>query len=351
MFGEVLCDLFAHRVGEPLASTAAFVPLQGGAPANVAVQLARLGVPTTLVTAVGSDPLGARLTASLADDGVDTSCVFVRRERRTGVTLVEVDPDGERRFFGFRENSADLSLGRDDVSRPAVQRAVASAAIVHTGTVSLRSPSARQATTALQQAARKAGALVSLDVNLRPGMFPSLATLLRLARGAVTRVDVVKATRDEAAQLLELAPPRRRGGAVARAYDDALVDGLLALGPRLALLTLDEHGAIVATRGARARVPAPRVQVVDATGAGDGFVGAVLAELAAARLDRRAADDLDARALAALGTVGCRAGAAVVTAVGATTAMIRGRPEGVVVAGDASRRATVGSAYSGDHLH
>ena len=330
MFGEVLCDLFAHRVGEPLAETGAFVPLQGGAPANVAVQLARLGVPTTLVTAVGHDPLGARLTASLAKDGVDTACVLVRKERRTGVTLVEVDDDGERRFFGFRENSADLSLGRDDVQGAAVIRALASAAIVHTGTVSLRSASARQATTALQKAARKAGALVSLDVNLRPGMFPSLALLLRLARSAVTRVDVVKATRDEAAQLLGLAPPRRASAAALRAHDDVLVDGLLALGPRLALLTLDEHGAVVATRRARARVPAPRVEAVDATGAGDGFVGAVLAELASAALDRRALDALGEGELAALGVVGCRAGAAVVTAVGATTAMIRGRPVGIL---------------------
>ncbi len=337
MFGEVLCDLFAHRVGEPLAETGAFVPLQGGAPANVAVQLARLGVPTTLVTAVGSDPLGVRLTASLKNDGVDTACVVVRRERRTGVTLVEVDHDGERRFFGFRENSADLSLGRDDIESPAVRRALAGAAVVHTGTVSLRSASARQATTALQKTARQGGALVSLDVNLRPGMFPSLSLLLRLARRAVTRVDVVKATRQEAEQLLDRPPPRRRTAAALRAHDDALVDGLLALGPRLALLTLDEEGAVVASRTARARVPAPRTDVVDATGAGDGFVGAVLAELASAALDRRGLDGIDEASLAALGVVGCRAGSAVVTAVGATTAMIRGRPTGALLVPPAAR--------------
>ena len=338
MFGEVLCDLFAHRVGEPLATTGAFVPLQGGAPANVAVQLARLGVATTLVTAVGNDPLGARLTASLLADGVDTTCIAVRRERRTGVTLVEVDADGERRFFGFRENSADLSLGRDDVESAVVQRAVARAAIVHTGTVSLRSASARQATTTLQKAARKSGALVSLDVNLRPGMFPSLEALLRLARRAVARVDVVKATRQEAELVLDLQPPRGRTERALRAHDDALVDGLLSCGPRLALLTLDEAGAVVATRSARARGAAPRGDVVDATGAGDGFVGAVLAELAAAGLERAALDDLDDAALQGLGVVGCRAGSAVVTAVGATTAMVRGPVAGVLTSSSTGRR-------------
>jgi fructokinase len=338
VFGEVLCDLFAHRIGERLSETPAFVPLQGGAPANVAVQLARLGVPTTLVTAVGNDPLGERLTASLAADGVDTRCIAVRPQRRTGVTFVEVDPSGDRRFFGFRENSADLSLGSDDVKRAGVTRALKTAAVVHTGTVSLRSPSARQATTTLQRAARSAGALVSLDVNLRPGMFPSLEQLLRLARRAVARVDVVKATRQEAEQVLGIPPLRRLSARAVRAHDDALVDGLLACGPRLVLLTLDEAGAVVATRTARARVAAPRVDVVDATGAGDGFMGAVLAELAAVALWRADLDDLEQPALAALGAIGCRAGSAVVTAVGATTAMVRGQPEGVLPAGSVPRR-------------
>ncbi|MBM4281744.1 MAG: carbohydrate kinase [Deltaproteobacteria bacterium] len=338
VFGEVLCDLFAHRVAEPLSRTAAFVPLQGGAPANVAVQLARLGVPTTLVTAVGADPLGARLRASLRDDGVDTRCVVERPGCRTGVTFVEVESSGERRFFGFRDNSADLSLARADVESAAVRRALQRAALAHTGTVSLRSPSARQATQALQRAARAAGALVSLDVNLRPGMFPSLARLLSLARTAVRRADVVKATREEAALVLgHTGRPRR--GRPQRALDDALVDGLLALGPKLALLTLGEDGAVVAVGGARARVPAPRVEVVDATGAGDGFMGAVLAELSllprgqGGALAPDALDVLDEASLAALAMVGCRAGAAVVTAVGATTAMRRGRPEGVLAGG------------------
>jgi fructokinase len=330
VFGEVLCDLFAHRVGEPLSTTAALVPVQGGAPANVAVQLARLGVTTTLVTAVGADPLGERVRHSLAADGVDTGCIVTRSGRRTGVTLVEVDPSGERRFFGFRENSADLSLGPADLQTPAVRRALARAAAVHTGTVSLRSPSARRATHALQRTARAQGSVVSLDVNLRPGMFPSLPALLALARAAVRKADVVKATREEAEQVLGMAPLTPRAGAQRRrGHDDALVDGLLALGPRLVLLTLADEGAVVARAGARALVPAPATTVVDATGAGDAFVGAVLAELVAGGVDRAGLLRLDEGELGVLGAAGCRAGSAVVAALGATTAMVRGVPTGL----------------------
>jgi fructokinase len=337
VFGEVLCDLFAHRVAEPLSTTAAFVPLQGGAPANVAVQLARLGVPTTLVTAVGADPLGVRVRDSLAREGVDTRSVLVLPGRRTGVTLVEVEPSGERRFFGFRDNSADLALEPAAVATPAVHRALQGAAVVHTGTVSLRSPSARRATHALQRSARAAGALVSLDVNLRPGMFPSLDRLLALARRAVACADIVKATREEAELILETGPPGPlRGPRARRAADEALVAGLLALGPRLALLTLGDEGALVARRGASARVDAPRVDAIDATGAGDGFMGAALAELCLlprasdVRAPLAALDALAEEQLVGLGVVGCRAGAAVVTALGATTAMLRGRATGVL---------------------
>ena len=311
VFGEVLCDLFAPTSG-PIAAAPHLVPRLGGAPANVAVQLARLGVPTSLITATGADPFGDRLRADLEREGVDTAAVATRAGRRTGVTLVEVDDDGERRFFGFRENSADLSLDVNDTLAPAARRALSSASILHTGTVSLRSPSARRATRALQKSARARGALVSLDVNLRPGMFPSLPVLLRLANAAVAAVDVVKATREEARALLDT-----------KASDATLIERLLARGPRLVLLTLGEQGCVIATRR-RAVTLAPQEQTrtVDATGAGDAFVGAVLASLWQRGIDRAALDDLDDDDLAALGVQGSIAGAACVTAMGATTAML-----------------------------
>ncbi len=311
--------MFAPRAGVALADAPHLVPQSGGAPANVAVQLARLGVPTALVTAVGKDPFGVRLTRALADDGVDVDAVVVRAGRRTGCTLVEVDARGERSFFGFRENSADLTLGPADLNAQAARRAISRASLVHTGTVSLRSPSARAATRALQQQARARGRWVSLDVNLRPGMFPSLPLLLRLANAAVRRADIVKATREEAQQLL----------ALPRAADDVLVDALLARGPRLVALTLGEEGAVLATRRARVlRRPAQVVtRPVDVTGAGDAFVGGLLGGLLARGLSPRSADaldDVDEAALAALVDDANACGAAVVTALGATTAMLRG---------------------------
>ena len=311
VFGEVLCDLFAPTSGL-IAQAAHLVPRLGGAPANVAVQLARLGVPTSLITATGADPFGVRLLAELTREGVDVGAVACRPQRRTGVTLVEVDDDGERRFFGFRENSADLSLDVEDIERPAATDAMSGASILHTGTVSLRSPSSRRATRALQKRARAGGAIVSLDVNLRPGMFPSLPELLRLANAAVCAADVVKATREEAVALLGRDDD-----------DDALAAWLLSRGPRLALLTFGEEGCLLATRRASTRLrPLRDTRTIDATGAGDAFVGAALAWLWRQRVDRAGLDALTVDDLDALGRQAGIAGAAVVTAMGATTAML-----------------------------
>ncbi|MCC7072642.1 MAG: carbohydrate kinase [Deltaproteobacteria bacterium] len=311
VLGEVLIDLFPPKPGVPLAEAAALVPMLGGAPANVAVQLARLGVPVRLISAVGADAFGARALRLLRAEGVDVNAVRTRADRRTGLTLVELAGDGERRFTPFRERSADLSLGPADVEVGVMR----GASIVHTGTVSLRMPSARAATARLVRSAHRAGALVSLDVNLRWGMFPSRTMLVRLARAALRRADVLKATREEARVLLD-APS---------ATDQELALRLLARGPRLVLLTADAEGALVATARATVHVSAPQVRVVDATGAGDAFVGAVLASLQRRGVDRAGLAQLDAAHLHAIGRAGCAAGAAAVSALGATTAMPRRR--------------------------
>ncbi len=308
MLGEVLCDLFPPKGGVPFVEAASLVPRLGGAPANVAVQVARRGVRAGLISAVGADPLGARLLAELKREGVEVAHVRRRASHRTGVTLVEVDADGERRFYPLVDRRADLTLEAADV----VPAYVRSFAAVHTGTVCLRTASSRAACRALVKTARAARRLVSLDVNLRWAMYATRDELLRRARAALADADVVKATRDEALALLAASP---------RVSNQGLAERLLAAGPRLVLLTLDARGAVVANRGASVSVPAPAVEVVDATGAGDAFLGVALAQL----LERGTPPDaLDADALREVGRAACAAGSACCTALGATTAMPRG---------------------------
>jgi fructokinase len=315
--GEVLCDLFAPRAGIPLADATRLVPRLGGAPANVAVQLARLGVGVALVTGVGADPFGERVQRTLQHEGVDLRAVRTIAGRRTGATLVEVDADGERRFFGFREASADLALAVTDVDRPDVRRLLKSVDIVHSGTVSLRTDNARDATRFLQQTGRQHGAMLSVDVNLRPGMYPDRALMLERADGAVAAADILKATREEAAIVLGRRPSTRLV---------TLAEGLLARGPRLVMLTDGDQPMLIATGHHVVERPALAVRVVDATGAGDAFCGAALAALLASGVSAATLSDVDTATLGQMIEAGRHAGAAAVTRMGATTAMIRRLP-------------------------
>ena len=112
VFGEALCDLFPDARGMTLSTERALRPLPGGAPSNVTIQVARLGAPVNLVTAVGDDPLGAVVLDALEHEGVDTRAVKRDEERRTGLTLVMLDAAGERTFYHIRMPSVTRSTRR-----------------------------------------------------------------------------------------------------------------------------------------------------------------------------------------------------------------------------------------------
>lgn len=341
MLGEALVDLFVPRAGDTLVDARHFVPMVGGAPANVAVQVARLGVDVDLWSAVGKDAFGARLSHALEEEGVDVDHVARVAGKKTGLTFVEVDRAGERTFTPRREESAVDTLSTTSLPLAALDART----ILHHGTVLLRASVSRRTTRDVVRAARNAGSIVSLDVNLRPALFSSREEMLTRARRALPFAHVVKATREEADAVLGGERLRHRAGD--RARDARLADLLLEAGAHLVLLTRDREGALLASHTARVDVAAPRVRVVDATGAGDAFLGAALASLIDGGVGVGDLASLEADALRTLGARACAAGAAAVTALGATTGMLDARALGRAVASPRAprrRRATVRTA-------
>jgi fructokinase len=261
-FGEALVDFLPDRRGR-LRDCERFEAHSGGAPANVAVGVARLGLRAGFCGVVGDDEFGRLLDRKLRAEGVKTSLRF-SNEARTGVWFVALDRRGDRTFFSpSGTHGADKLIGLADVRRAPIPRA----GWLHCGTSSHVLPDARRALVAAVSRAKSAGTRVSFDPNVRAHLWKDLRDLRKLCDRVFPSCDVVKLSADETRLCTGERDPRRAAAA------------LVARGVKLACITLGARGAIARQWEREFRVAAPRVDVVDTTGAGDGFVAGLLARL------------------------------------------------------------------------
>lgn len=241
--------------GETVAG-ATLTTHSGGKGANQAVAAARLGAPVTLLGMVGDDAAGRSLLASLARDGVDTGLVAVTGTAATGAAFITVTPDGE--------NSIVVASGANHaVTAEQVARAADAVDAADVLLLQLEVP--------MEAVARAAAAAAASPARV----VLNLAPPAELPRGLLEQVDVLVTNEHEAAVLLDAPAPVSRTTAAEAAR------ALVRRGPRAAVITLGGEGAVLATDGADHTAAAPEVPVVDTTGAGDAFVGALGARLVA----------------------------------------------------------------------
>lgn len=256
-------------VGEPLIELSdrddpegrVYVAGHGGDIANCAVAAARHGARSALFTAVGDDAFGRGFLELWDREGVDRSTVMVRPGGRTGVYFVTYGPVGHE-FSYLREGSAaslvtaaELPLDR-----------IAGSRILHASGISQAiSASACDAVFAAIAHARANGVLVSYDTNLRLRLWP-LDRARAIIQATAAMADILLPGLDDARLLTGVDQP------------DAVCDAYLAHGAVIVALTLGDDGAMVATPERRERWRRHEVELVDATGAGDAFDGAFLAE-------------------------------------------------------------------------
>lgn len=256
-FGEALVDLLPDRRGR-LRDCERFEAHSGGAPANVAVGLSRLGLRTAFVGVVGDDEFGHLLDSRLSAEGVQAHLRY-SREAKTGVWFVAIDEEGERSFFSpSGAESADKLIDESDVAR------VPQARIFHCGSSAHIRPAAREALKLSVRLARRRGMVVSFDPNVRAHLWPDLGELRALCQDVLPFCHIVKLSEDE----LEIC-----AGATSPL---AALDRLAGTGVRVACVTLGAKGAVARRDNLTVEAPAPRVEVADTTGAGDGFVAGLL---------------------------------------------------------------------------
>jgi fructokinase len=262
-FGEALIDFVSMESGVSLIDATAFKKAAGGAPANVAVGLARLGVASGFIGKVGDDDFGHFLAKTLTDSGVDISCLHFSQEARTALAFVSLKEDGERDFMFYRHPSADMLLRPDEIDKAYIQ----AAQVFHFGSISLIGEPSRSATLEALDAARGRGLIVSYDPNLRLPLWASPAEARRGIQLGWNFADIIKISEEELDFLADTQDVERGANQLFH--------------PQLKLLVVSRgrEGCYYTTGQESGYVSGYRVRAVDTTGAGDGFVAGLLAGL------------------------------------------------------------------------
>ena len=266
-------------IGEPLyelsqQADGRYLQGFGGDSSNLAIAAARLGARTAYVTLVGTDPPGDAFLELWRREGIDASAIGRRAEAPTGVYLITHSGAGHQ-FTYLRKGSAASLLSPIDVPLALMREA----RFVHASGVSQAiSASAADAVFHAFEEGRKAGARISYDTNLRLRLWP-LARARAVINAAAAMADVVKTSLEDGEALTGFSDPQ----AMADCYLGIGHQGSGLAGSRakLVVVTLGAQGVYAASAdGERIREPGLRMDAVDATGAGDAFMGALLAELA-----------------------------------------------------------------------
>ncbi|MGH3452828.1 MAG: carbohydrate kinase family protein [Nocardioidaceae bacterium] len=244
--GEALVDV-TRAPGRPDAQH------PGGSPLNVAVGLARLGVPTTLAAQLGSDPHGDRIRAHLADSGV--RLVALASNGPTASATAHLDADGHATY------EFDLRWDPPELPDPSGH------ALLHVGSIGSWMPPGADAVAELVVRARSIGVPVSFDPNVRPALAPDLDAVRERVRRLAAAATIVKLSDEDAATL---------DGPAGNAAM-ATVDHLVGLGPALVAVTRGGDGALLASDSERIDVAAREVTVADTIGAGDAWMAGLLA--------------------------------------------------------------------------
>lgn len=262
--GEFLIDHVSTAANVSLAQSPGFTRAPGGAPANVAVAVQRLGLSAGFVGKVGADPFGDFLEQTLAAEGVGTATLFRDPAARTTAVFVGVWDDGRKEMCFYRNPGADMNLHPDEIDAAMFEGVRA----FHYGSIGLIDEPCASAQRKATQLALAQGLMVSYDPNYRPTLWRDEATASAVIQGAFETCHLAKISAEE--------------WRVATGYDylDAGIKAVLARGVELLVISRGADGAAATNGDYFIELPAlAGIDVVETTGAGDGFMAAMIVQL------------------------------------------------------------------------
>lgn len=255
--GEILFDCLADQTGRSLEQVASWTAYPGGAPANVACGLVKLGIPTGLISAVGMDEAGMQLVQLLRQVGVQTIGIQQYPAPTRKVFVLRSD-EGEREFAGFgkvpKNEFADTHLQASQIP----ESLFVDADFLVLGTIALAYPESRQACIQALKMADRYNLKILVDINWRPVFWSNPLDAQRLIPDLLKQVDFVKVSTEEAELFFNTTDPI----SIHSQLDS--IEGVM--------ITDGQQGCAYSLGEFQGKIPAFDVKVEDTTGAGDAFV-------------------------------------------------------------------------------
>lgn len=261
--GELLIDFTENGIssqGNPV-----YEANPGGAPCNVLAMLKKAGRKTAFIGKVGRDIFGSRLAAVLDEAGIDTSNLIVDEDVRTTLAFVETLPGGDRDFSFYRNPGADMMLREDEIHEELLK----ATRIFHFGTLSMTHEEVRRATKRAVETAKKNGALISFDPNLRPPLWKSPEDAKEQAAYGFSQCDILKISDNEIQWFTGEADYDAGIRRLREQYDIPLI-----------VLSMGREGSRAYYKDLRVEAaPFLQAATIETTGAGDTFCACCLHEV------------------------------------------------------------------------
>ncbi len=256
--GEILVDCLADQLDQELNQVVSWTPYPGGAPANVACGLMKLGTPTEFIGCVGNDQSGDRLIKLLQQAGVGLTALQRHLTAPTRQVFVTRSQTGERHFAGFGEISSDKFADTQLDTQQIPESLFVEAKYLVMGTLGLAYPSSQKAIYYALELAKIHQVKVLVDINWRSVFWSDQINAPSIIKELLKHVDFIKGSDEEVQWLFNSKNPEKI------AQKCPQVQGVL--------ITAGDQGCTYYLGGNTGHVDAFNVKVIDTTGAGDGFV-------------------------------------------------------------------------------
>lgn len=264
--GEALIDFIPDKKGLRLKDVQHFKRVAGGAPANVAASVARLGGASKFITQLGSDAFGEHMLEVFQQTGIDTSDICFTDQAHTALAFVSLAADGNRDFLFYRKNCADMMLSPEQIK----EDALADCGALHFCSVDLVDSPMKQSHRKLVDMAKQQNIMISFDPNVRLNLWESEQACRSAILEFLPDADILKVSDEE----LEFISGYTK-------IEEAL-DFFFQGRCQYLVYTMGKDGAALYRRDhTRVSAGGYHVDVFDTTGAGDSFIGAFLYQLLA----------------------------------------------------------------------